>query len=564
MLARKWRPKLFEEIAGQESIIKTIKNAIQYNQVAQAYLFSGPRGSGKTTLARLLAMAMNCINGPTITPCNQCSSCKEISISSSIDVIEIDGASNRGINEVRELRDIAQYRPNRDRYKIIIIDEVHMLTVEAFNALLKILEEPPAHVIFIFATTELRKVPNTIISRCQQFEFKRLGEKSIKDRLSYILQQEEISLTASAVSMLIKASEGSLRDALSMLDQLVSFAGKTITPDNIVALLGFLNIEHRIELAESILNGNAGKTLALLDDFYEKGYDPRTIYFDLCAHFRNLLIILASPAKRQHLNLDDNEALALTAQAEKNDLITVLRIMNMLLDSDFYMRQSDQPSIYLEMLLAKITHLKKLKSYEEAFNAIEHLESSTGTKSTAPQPGLFGRITQESEKKLKAAPVEINPFVKEKPAEPSFAAEDKKVPEPGPGSLPEANDPRTTVYKRIAEKKPVLASLLTSPEQLILEEKIIRVILPKNKELFRQDFEKGAYGEALLNIAQETLGKTFKIQVEISHELSVNLPQAPEQKSPAKTPPKKDNPADEKDPLALKAAELFKGTIKKD
>jgi DNA polymerase III subunit gamma/tau len=512
----------------------------------------------------LLAMAMNCINGPTITPCNQCSSCKEISISSSIDVIEIDGASNRGINEVRELREIAQYRPNRDTYKIIIIDEVHMLTAEAFNALLKILEEPPGHVIFIFATTELRKVPNTIISRCQQFEFKRLGEKSIKDRLSYIFQQEEISLTASAVSMLIKASEGSLRDALSMLDQLVSFAGKTITPDNIVSLLGFLNIEHRIELTESILNGDAGKTLALLNDFYEKGYDARTIYFDLCTHFRNLLIILASPAKRQHLNLDDNEALALTAQAEKNDLLTVLRIMNMLLDSDFYMRQSDQPSIYLEMLLAKVTHLKRLKSFEDAVKTIEHLDSSASSISTAPKPGLFGSIPQESEKKSKAAPVEVNPFVKEKPAEPSFHAEDTKASEVESAPASEVNDPGTMVYKRITEIKPVLASLLTSPEQLILEEKVIRVILPKNKELFRHDFEKGAYGEALLKIAHEILGKIFKIQVEISRELSVNLSPAPEQKPPAMNSPKKDIPADEKDPLALKAAELFKGTIKKD
>ncbi|NOY59306.1 MAG: DNA polymerase III subunit gamma/tau, partial [Calditrichaeota bacterium] len=243
VLARKYRPMFFKDVVGQQHVTKTLQNAIEQNRIANAYLFSGPRGVGKTTVARLLAKALNCEHGPTIKPCNECSSCIEINESRSLDVFEIDGASNRGIDEIRNLRESLRYSPNPGKHRIYIIDEVHMLTNEAFNALLKTLEEPPTNVLFIFATTEAHKVPTTILSRCQRFDFKRMSNKSIADQLRELAAKEKIEIDEESLRLIANKADGSMRDGESILDQVIAFAGTKIDSAQVADLLGIIDQE---------------------------------------------------------------------------------------------------------------------------------------------------------------------------------------------------------------------------------------------------------------------------------------------------------------------------------
>src|SRR5215468_8693962 len=233
VIARKFRPQVFNEVIGQSTIVRTLRNAIQTDRVGHAYLFSGPRGVGKTTTARILAKGLNCIKGPTTEPCGECASCVEIASAQSMDVLEIDGASNNGVDSVRELRDNARYAPSRDRYKIFIIDEVHMLSTAAFNALLKVLEEPPTHVVFIMATTERHKLPATILSRCQQFTFRTISALEIQSHLRQIADREGVKIDDRALSYIVKASEGSMRDAQSLLDQIIAFSGQEVVDEDV-------------------------------------------------------------------------------------------------------------------------------------------------------------------------------------------------------------------------------------------------------------------------------------------------------------------------------------------
>src|SRR5213075_1994446 len=284
VFARKYRPQTFDDLVGQGHVTRTLKNAVEQNRLAHAYLFVGPRGIGKTSTARILAKALNCVNGPTITPCGVCDSCKEITAGNSLDVLEIDGASNNGVEQVRELRDNVRYAPSKGHFKIYIIDEVHMLTSAAFNALLKTLEEPPAHVKFIFATTEPQKVLPTILSRCQRFDLHRIPANLIAQHLQFIAGKEKIALDPAAAHAIANGADGGLRDAESMLDQLVAFCGESIAESDVLNVFGFTSEQTVAEFTGRILRGETAEALALLDEQMAAGKDMMTLMCNLIAY----------------------------------------------------------------------------------------------------------------------------------------------------------------------------------------------------------------------------------------------------------------------------------------
>src|SRR5215813_5751022 len=291
VIARKFRPQLFQDVVGQSPIVQTLQNAIQFNRIGHAYLFSGPRGVGKTTTARILAKGLNCVQGPTATPCNVCASCKEIAAGQSMDVLEIDAASNTGVDSVRELRDSARYAPSRDRNKIFIIDEVHMLSTSAFNALLKILEEPPPHVVFIMATTERQKLPATILSRCQQFAFRTIAPSEIQAHLKEIVKREGGTIDDSGLRYIVRAAEGSMRDAQSLLDQILSFGGEAVASEDVRDVLGFIPNEILDRTLDGIAASSSHELIEIVAVVVDQGLSLQQYVRELIARMRDLLMM---------------------------------------------------------------------------------------------------------------------------------------------------------------------------------------------------------------------------------------------------------------------------------
>ena len=381
VLARKWRPQTFADVVGQGATAETLKNAISQNRIAHAYLFAGARGVGKTTTARILAKALNCQRGPTVDPCNDCPSCREVTSGQAIDVLEIDAASNRGIDEIRELRESVRYRPARDRYKVFIIDEVHMLTTEAFNALLKTLEEPPSHVVFILATTELHKVPGTILSRCQHFNFRAISYREVVQRLAFIASQEKVRIGDHALSAIARASEGSLRDGESLLDQAISLCGQEVKEEQVRDLLGVVPQQLLEDFTDALISRDSKRVLALVDRLLTSGRSPLQLVRELMGHFRNLLMVRIAGTD-SHLVAAPAEDLArleaVSAQLSEEDLT---RFFQILVATDGELRWSAHPRLHLEMGLVRMVQAKRLASLEELLAAL-----SGGAPAGNPEP----------------------------------------------------------------------------------------------------------------------------------------------------------------------------------
>jgi DNA polymerase-3 subunit gamma/tau len=390
--ARKYRPMSFEEMIGQKPVVQTLKNAVKNNRVSQAYIFSGMRGVGKTTAARILAKALNCQEGPTPTPCNKCEFCTGINEDRSVDVLEIDGASNRGIDEVRSLREGVKYKPIHSRYKVIIIDEVHMLTREAFNALLKTLEEPPAHTVFIFATTEFHKVPATIISRCQHFEFKKISQKELINHLIDITKKESITLSPFGLNLIAEAADGSLRDVLSLLDQAVAFSGEVISDEDLKEILGTISHNVLLQFSTAILEEDSDKVFSLVEEIIESGFDLRFFYKELIQHFRNLLLVRTVEYSQDLIPFAAEDLENLKKVAEKSSVEELLRYLVALQEGEQGLKFSSHPRIYLEALLVKLCHFKKIIPVADIIKDIQDIKkelkasSKDSRSSDYPQP----------------------------------------------------------------------------------------------------------------------------------------------------------------------------------
>jgi len=374
VLARKWRPQTFSDLVGQEHVSQTLKNAIDGGRVAHAFLFTGARGVGKTSSARILAKALNCESGLSTEPCNACSACLEITEGNSVDVFEIDGASNTGVDDIRELRDNIKYLPSRSRYKIFIIDEVHMLTNNAFNALLKTLEEPPSHIKFIFATTEPHKVPITILSRCQRFDFKRIALPRIVARLRYIVDQEGVAISDEALAVVARKGDGSMRDALSTLDQVLAFCGETVADADVATLLGVVDRRLIMEASQAVFAGELRGVLQIVARVDSFGYSMRQFCQELIDLFRGVAIIQAVGDGAGVLELSESELAELSALAKGQTPGELQRHLTLLLKAEAEMAHASFPRLVLEMALMKMATLRPAVPVQELLRRLAALE----------------------------------------------------------------------------------------------------------------------------------------------------------------------------------------------
>ncbi|OGP53508.1 MAG: DNA polymerase III, subunit gamma and tau [Deltaproteobacteria bacterium RBG_13_52_11] len=498
VIARKWRPQVFEELAGQEHVTRTLQNAIAAERLAHAFLFAGPRGVGKTSAARILAKAANCLQGPTQTPCNQCESCKEIADGNSIDVLEIDGASNTGVDNVRELRENVRYLPSKSRYKIYIIDEVHMLSTSAFNALLKTLEEPPPHVLFIFATTEPHKIPLTILSRCQRFDFRRIPLTMIFERLREITVAEGVTIDGDALMLICREAEGSMRDAQSLLDQAISYGGVEVKREDILTLLGIADRKILFDLSAAIFRKDAKGCLSLVDELYKLGYDLGQFCKDFLNHVRNLLVVKLEGGESPVLHVPEHEVRDLMDQAGGISFEDLHRLFQILLRGEELMARTPFPKVVLEMTVVEMARLDSLLPVEEILSRVEHLEHtlSRGGLSAEGVPVGSGQEKTGGEERSKRMPEEdVN----------------ETSSEPGRGELgEEALRQWEEFLTFVRGENPILASFLIQGSPVRLDDACLEIGFAKGSFAFDRVSEHDT-----LQSVQEIARRHFKQEVQV-------------------------------------------------
>ncbi len=504
VIARKYRPQQFDDVVGQKLVTETLKNAIQHNRVAHGYIFSGARGVGKTTTARILAKALNCFEGPTVTPCGRCPSCQEIGAGNSVDVLELDAASNRGIDEIRQLRETVRYLPARDRSKIFIIDEAHMLTPEAFNALLKTLEEPPPRSLFLLATTEPHKLPSTIQSRCQHFAFRLLEYPEILARLEWVCAQEKIHADEGSLSALTQAAEGSLRDALSLLDQVIASSGERLVEGHVRRVLGVVPSRVLGEMVEAVHAGEGRQVLERMAQVAAEGYELPQFCRELTRYVRNLTVAKSCGIESLLLQVPQEERETLGRLAGLFSEEDLSRFFQVLLRTNEEMRYSLEPRLHLELGLLKLVHARRLEPLE---HLLSELRGAAPGK-LEPSKGLSGPAAP------RGSPGPGGPSVRSAPegSAPSGAALASAA---GQGGTRE--DPRLGAIKSLlfAQSKKFLSSCLEHVAGWRLEDGEARFLYSK-KESWAADFLKShEHLEALQDACARVLGFPVKICVRL-------------------------------------------------
>lgn len=496
VLALKWRPRNFDEVIGQEHITTTLANAISSHRLANAYLFTGPHGVGKTSVARILAKSLNCKDGPTVNPCQKCPSCVEISQSRNLDVIEIDGASNRGIDEIRTLRENVKFSPVSGKFKIYIIDEVHMLTTEAFNALLKTLEEPPEFVKFIFATTQPNKVPPTILSRCQRFNFKRIQTLKIVEQLKKILGEEKLNLHEEVIFAIAKASEGSLRDAESILDQLASFNQDKLSMDDVVSVLGVIKEDLLFGITEKAIKKDTKGVLELLGKIIDDGKDVNVLLAGIIEHFRNLIVAKVSKADTALLDLPEETCDRLYKQSQAFSLQELIHFFNILVNTQEMAKRFLSPRIPIEISLIKLTQ-EKIGPTTVVGNPPVHINS----------------IPSKLEKE--------NPPQAQRPKEDSPAKECSPVEDTGPGCaviLENVKNCWQVVIDNLKGVKMSVATYLSEGEPAKFEGGVLTVSFPKTNSFHKEILEREVNKVIIEKVVKNVLNINVKLNFVLSKE----------------------------------------------
>jgi DNA polymerase III subunit gamma/tau len=572
VFARKYRPQTFDDLVGQAHVTRTLRNAVEQNRLAHAYLFVGPRGIGKTSTARILAKALNCVNGPTVSPCGTCDSCKEIAQGISLDVLEIDGASNNGVEQVRELRDNVRYAPSKGKFKIYIIDEVHMLTSAAFNALLKTLEEPPEHVKFIFATTEPQKVLPTILSRCQRFDLHRIPANLIADHLQYIAGKEKVTLEPAAAHAIAKGADGGLRDAESMLDQLVAFCGESIAEADVLNVFGFTSEQTVARFTEQILQGNTADALELLHSEAESGKDMMKLMSDLIAYLRDLLVFKVKPdAVADEFNPELQHALETQAALIETDRL--LELIDQFAGAEGRMKWAPNKKLHFEVAVIKAIQTLEQVTLNEVIENLSALRNGTAP-AAAPRPRA--KPVEPPKPISVSKPAPPPPAAKpqppaEKETKPAVAAE---APAPAQDEAAASIDADTVWAKAIEQiraRRPLIRGWIESAKPLGIEGRFFHLGFPPEEKGALDSLSMPRTRDFLQALLKEISGRDWDLKFSLKEGLVVEPPPPPAQPEPAPAAngaaapnaAAADTVADFKnDPLIRDALEIFKGEIK--
>ena len=549
VLARKYRPQTFEQVIEQAHITRTLSNAISTNRVAHAILFSGPRGTGKTTVARILAKAMNCEQGPTPVPCNSCRSCKEITGGHGADVFEIDGASNNSVDQVRELRENIKYMPAHSTFKIYIIDEVHMLSTAAFNALLKTLEEPPAHILFMFATTEPHKIPITILSRCQRHDLRRINLEAITSHMGWICSREGFEIATRSLDLIAREAGGSMRDALSLLDQIMTCTQGALTHEQVLDLLGVIDRKMIHDLAAAILGTDVPAVLDILDDIYNRGHDMKRLYADLLEHFRNLLVATLGSNPDKLIDLPHAEVDLLAKQARQISAVTLDQIFDLLYRQEANVRLSQQPKIALEMVLIRLMQAGPALPIETLIDKLDVLRQEMFS-SVEPNPPVRPHV--ENQRVEAALPAQsYRPPAPEAADEVPVAGGGRSGTAAVPDPAGKSSDKWKQIIDSIAPKNPSLAVNLAKCRIKTLADSLLEIEVPGNGFTLNM-IQREKNLAVLKEVCTDILGSPHKLQFTAYNSIDNKIQK------------KKDNQLKQKaidHPLVADAIEIFDGKL---